>query len=278
MSLAQLGLVRDGWAEDSNISVRLAKAADDTDANKPATLSVQRNDGGETSYVTEGALKGSYDFGKLNEQTASAFASWNHNTLSANPTRTASWGARHLYRLVYSERNDSLRFDSSIGQQRDIIKDSNAIPVTINASWYPHALLEPTKDRPVWATARATVGAFWKDVYHAAASKQTGIEPTGIMSGGLVSLSLSANIYRWSLTGTTQQLDTNRVVAGDETGSHRLSKLELTYTFVDAPQTLSQDSTPGWVPGISLSRQVGDDPLNNVARSGFNLLALTVKY
>lgn len=261
---------------DNNLAVRLAKTPDASDADKPATLAYQHNDGGKSDYVTEGAVKVDLDFGKDNDSTFSPAVSWNHNTLASTVTDNWAYSGSLLRRLRVGE-DDYLQLLGSLGEQRDATKSSNATTVKLGMTWFgwPEWKRLGTTDE---ATLRPTITAFTKHVSQAKADATTGIVPTGTMSGGLIGLSAQAKLGRWTLIGSSQFLKTTEVVHGDTKRVHRLYNASIGYQFVDPPTTATALKASAWVPGIALSRQSGDDPLNAIAKAKYTQLALTLRY
>jgi len=275
LMFAQLSHAQASSLDD--FTLRLAKTADNKDAEKPAILGYQRNDGGVSNYMTEGALKADYDFGQGNSATFTPSAAWNHNTLSTTSTNNWSYGLGLTDRSIVTKSGDALVYSGSLSQQRDMTKDSNASIVKAGATWYgwPEWKKEGAPD---YAAIRPTITLFTKHVYSAQADKTTGVTPTGTMSGVVVSLDAAAVFGRWSIAASAQALQPSQVVAGDTKYTHRLSVASVTYQFVDPPLTGAQQKATGWVPGVSLIRQVGDDPLNAVNRAGYTQLVLTIQY
>jgi hypothetical protein len=232
--------------------------------------------------VTEGAIKGSHDFtvggGDVDSWTVSPDLSWNHNTIATTPTDNWNVGSNLVHRFVYSDRLERVDFDASLKWQEDLAKSANSVPVKLDATWYTKWLESvPWDDRRNWSV-RPTVSIFWQDVYSAQANKKTGVAPTGVLSGEMVVLNFAARIDRFSFTASSQDQQATHAVAGQATGAHHLTSISLNYDFFDQPQKKSEKAASFWQPGISISRQVGDDPFGAVARTGFTAIALSIKY
>ncbi|HEY9026503.1 MAG TPA: hypothetical protein VIP05_19570 [Burkholderiaceae bacterium] len=259
-------------------TIRLVKAPDTKDVSKPAILGYQHNDGGKTEYFTEGAVKADWDFA-AGVDTLSPSFSWNHNTLSATPTN--NWGANLglVSRWLYAAQGlDAVNFSVTAGQLRDVTKTSSATTVKGGATWYTRHLEVPPAGTTHYANLRPTITIFSKHVSSAAADKTTGISPTGTMSGELLSLDAMGAWNRLTVRASTQVLRTQQVVRGDVKGNHYLHTMSLTYVFVDSPMTVNEQKATVVVPGITLSRQTGDDPLNAIPKAGYTQIAFTLKY
>ncbi len=261
---------------DSDFAFRLVKTPDASDSSKPATLAYQHDDGGKSDYVTEGAVKVDKDFGPGNRYTFSPSVSWNHNTLASTVTDNWSYTAGLVHQVPVGQESN-LTFSGSVGEQRDATKSSNATVVKLGASWigWPRWKREGTTD---FAELVPTLTAFTTHVSQAKADATTGIVPVGTMNGGLLALNGQAQLGRWTLNACAQYLRTTDVVNGDKKGGHHLDTVFVGYQFVDPPRTKQELAAASWVPGIALSRQSGDDPLNAIANSKYTQLALTLKY
>lgn len=278
--VALLSHVQISWAENNlfdSFSVRLAKSPDTKDAAKPALLGYQRNDGGKSDYITQGAIKAGEDFCQYNACSLSPNASWNHNSLASTPTNNWAVGLDLKRRWVVNAHADALVASAGFSQQRDETKSSNAGIVKAALTWYGW---------PEWKQAgfldyialRPTFTVFDKHVTQAAADKNTGVIPTGTMSGESLFLDAEAFLGRWSISATTQALRTEHVVMGDHRATHYLHTLTLAYQFVDAPRTGAELKDAKWIPSIALIRQVGDDPLAAIPKAGYSQLVFTVQY
>lgn len=265
-------------ADISDFTFRLAKAPDSKDSNKPATLAIQRSDGGQSDYITQGAVKGNNDFGPDNSSTFSPNLSWNHNSLASMPTDNWNLGANLLHKYVYSDRLERIDFDLSIKWMRDITKSSNSTPVKLDVTWYTKYLESKPWDPLSNYTLRPTLSVFWQDVYSAAVNKTTNVAPTGILSGEVLHFDFEIRRNRWSVTASTQDEHVTSTVSGQASGVYRLHSMALNYDFFDMPLTKDQQKASNWNPGITLMRQVGDDPFIAIAPSGFTQIALTLKY
>src|SRR5664279_1929749 len=127
--IAFLGQGHVSWAQDNpfdSLTVRLAKTPDAKDANKPAILGYQRDDGGKTDYVTQGAIKANRDFCENNACTLSPSASWNHNSVATSPTDNWSLGLDLKRRWVVNPAIDALVLSGGLSRQRDATKSSNS--------------------------------------------------------------------------------------------------------------------------------------------------------
>ena len=264
-------------------TLRLVKSPDAKDVSKPATLGYQHNDGSKSDYFTEGAVKVDLDFGANKLNTLSPSVSWNHNTLATTPTN--NWAgnlgliSRWLYQPAGAKNSlDAVNFSASVGQLRDVTKTSNATTLKAGATLYSHHFEIEPNGTTHYGYLRPTVSVFEKHVTSAAADKTTGIRPTGTMSGESISLDATALWNRWTAKASSQVLRTEKVVQGDAKGTHYLHSMSLTYVFLDSPTTVDEQKRTVVVPGLTLSRQVGDDPLNAIPKAGFTQLAFTLKY
>jgi hypothetical protein len=263
---------------------RLVKDADSKDANNPATFAYQRSDGGKADYVTEGAIKVDMDFLKYNDLVVTPDVSWNHNTLSRSPTDNWNAGGDFRYRYMYNATadrytTDRLELDLGVKQQQDLIKSTNSRPVKLDLTWYTHYLqTEPWNPNYNW-TVRPTVSVFRSDVYSAPVDKETSVAPTGVLSGEIFTLDLARRWQRWSISASTKSEYVTHNVAGQVSGLHRLNTVALSYDFYDQSLTKEPGApSQSWNTGITLRRQVGDDPLNALPHDGFTQLMFTIKY
>lgn len=261
----------------SGFAVRLVKSPDTRDADKPATLGYQRNDGGKHDYITQGAVKFDQDFGENNVSTFSPSLAWNHNTLAAQATDTWSATLAVKRRFVVSADLDTLVLGASVAGQHDQSKSSTSTVTKLTANWYGWPEWQ-RKGTPDFAALRPTLTLFTKHVSSAAADKTTGITPTGNFTGAMVALDAQAQLGRWNFVASTQVLRPSQVVRGDTKSTHKLHVASITYQFVDPPTTGDEAKKSRFIPGLSLIRQIGEDPLNAVAHAGFTQLVFSLRY
>jgi hypothetical protein len=268
---------------DSSFKLRLAKAPDTSDSNSPATLGYQHSDNGKNDYVTQGAII--WNNYPDDITTIAPALSWNHNTLASTPTDTwkASVGLSKLwfYNCPTCDHNlDRIKWAGSLAQQRDVIKSSNSTTVRLDATWFTNMLVMPPAGTLNFAALRPTMTLFSKRVRDAAKDKVTGITPTGSLNGSALGLAGYVNYGRWYLDASSQSIHVSHDVNGSTPTLHRLSKISLRYEFVDAARTGEElkNSSTQWIPSILITRQVGDDPFNDVAKAGFTQVAFSLQY
>jgi len=260
-----------------SFTLRLAKTPDLKDTEKPATVGFQRNDGGKNEYITQGAFKLDFDFGAANATTFSPNISWNHNTLASTPTNNWSVALGLKHRIVANEKLDTWVFSGSLGGQEDTTKSSTSTVAKASLNWFGWPEWKRAGSLDYWAI-RPTLTVFSKHVSNAAPDKVTGIVPTGTLAGGLIALDAQAQLGRWTFSASTQALRPTSVVNGDTKRTHHLHSASITYQFVDSPTTGTAAKASQWIPGITLMRQVGDDPLNTIPKAGFTQLAFSLRY
>lgn len=275
------------FADDNGPTLRLAKAPDLKDSTSPATFGYLRNDGGKTDYVTEGAFTGTWLLGSLNNAALTPSVSWNRNTLASTPSDNWSAGLAFNYLMVVPSNNAGFLFSTNASRLQDLTKSSDAsvlkLSVTGNklVNGFTYWKFEGT---PNEAEILPTLTLFSKHVYSAAADTTTGVVPTGTLSGEALSLNGHINYERWTVRASTQWLHASNDVSGSLPATHRLNSASITYQFVDAPPLQLTGSSvrgapaPKFIPGITLSRQVGGDPLNAINKAGFTQIAFTLQY
>ncbi|APV51467.1 hypothetical protein BWI17_18285 [Betaproteobacteria bacterium GR16-43] len=279
-------------------SLRLTKAPETKGWEKPAIASYTRSDGGESAYMTQGSVGYSFaesqPFGVSSKLIPSARLSWAKNTLAGQEQDTRS-GTLDL-QLDFAAENPQnfVTFAASLGGERNELKSSEAWTASLDilAGWDP--LFSPVALQPVAFAIVPGAGYFVKDVRDAPTDAQTGITPTGKLRGYYVNVTATLipnfltpiasqseffQASRWRLVGTAQNMRTTDVLPGDEKGSHRLYTIALNYSFADP--VVAKPSGPAQlklIPGITLRRQVGSDPWNDIAKGGFTQLAFSLKY
>src|SRR5262245_9865392 len=142
-------------------TLRLAKAPDAKDASKPAMFGYQRNDGGKSDYITQGALKADYDFAEIN--TFSPNISWNHNSLATTPTDTWSAALAMRHAFVLNPALDTIVLSESLSAQHDAAKSSRSSIAKVSLNWYGWPEWKKV-GTPDYAAIRPTATLFAKHV------------------------------------------------------------------------------------------------------------------
>lgn len=297
LTLAML-TATDSLAE--GLTLRLTKAPESKDWERPAIASFTRSDGGESSYYTQGTVAygwaDMHPFGPGSALIPEVRASWAKNTLAGQEQDAHSLAVDGTLAIGSPTGLNFLLLTGSAGIERNRLESANARTGSVDALLGNEYLLSSKLAWPVAWAVFPGAGAFIKDVRDAPADKDTGVAPTGKLRGyyGGVSITIIPNFLggpkggpienfvmaqRWSLKLSSQIERTTSVVAGDVKGTHRLHAASINYSFVDPPLHKTANATGARViPGLSLSRQVGSDPWNEVAKGGFTTLQFTLKY
>ena len=291
----------------AQLALRFGKVPGEKGWDDPATLSYQHNDGGDSSYATQGTL--AYTFLKLsmkNDEKAgeqaryaknlssSVRVSWAKNSLKNQEQDNHGAAFSATLDVVELNPQNFFQFDLSAGIDRDELGNSDALTTLLSVLIGRDELISRKNLNPVAFALFPSIGIFAKDTREAKADPQTGIEPTGTLGGYYVGAALTVipsflesiagnstnellRPLRWSIQASTQFMEVTDAPAGRETGEHRLHSFALNYFFVDPPR-LKNDPAPKLIPSLSLRRQIGSDPLNDVPKGGFTQLTFTLKY
>lgn len=269
------------WGQD--LSLRLAKVATSKEWEQPAIFSYVRNDGGDSSYNTRGTLAYGYqpkpgtagsDWG------IAARLTWNRNTLVGSEANSRSVGAQMNFVTLLGDATNAqnqVQLSLDIGASRNDVKESNAVSGGLTAS----AMLDPlisAKNASLAYEVLPSVGVFQMNVRRAPFDIERSITPIGNVRGNFAKLDITlipnflSNDQRWIAQFSVQELRKSSDVTGGSPGNFRLSTAALSYRFNPTAKKGQVDSA------LTLSRQVGEDPWNEVERGGFTQLAFTVKY